>query len=489
MEHGNSIDVYGFKEQAVRHDFVEGLLVRAESVNSFKFADWSTAPSYYNLINVPLGSYETQGWLSNNGWTPTKRGIFVQWAKFTKLNGITTFTIGLWVKNPTARHIGGYSYVYENNFYKIEFTLKPRPRTKAYVQYDISSVKETQDLDISNALVVTYQQNGPPLEQVVGPYYRRLGVSFAPFSSGDATNDFIGTIYEEFGLSHLVQDVSAVKGWSEKVMNYLSGILPTQGNIDEACLSAASDMATVNFVSLENCKDLIDSPETIVASVELLKSGVQSIRNPLTLLKFLSAFHLWWRYVVKTTAMDAGELWELLKEIWKHRHELADFMRKPLIGRGRAKSRPFHSYLGFVNSTFTSKISVGYEKNFDFIFERLQGTAIKPSHFWGLIPLSFVVDWVLPIENEIDSIFLVQDLKRARILADVFSTKNEVYYDRNFKIGRYVYRFIGKATTYDRSVSKSIRLSNFPLPFKFRIPAIKNWVTGLALFIAMKGGR
>jgi len=197
-------------------------------------------------------------------------------------------------------------------------------------------------------------------------------------------------------------DLSCIKTWPS-VLEKRVLRKADMGNIFRGCIDALSECAEVHSFSIENMNDIIELKTTLASIAEVARDGIRAVmrKNPLLMLRTLAACHIIYRYVYKTSKKDGLEFLELVKKIWEHRHELTSLMG-PLLG----KSRSFYSWgcdLGIVKTRQAINIVLGRDSWANGAYNRLKGIALTPGMFWDAVPLSFVLDWFLPIGDLISS--------------------------------------------------------------------------------------
>jgi len=255
-------------------------------------------------------------------------------------------------------------------------------------------------------------------------------------------------------------------------------LMSRQDDIRDCTLKAVEKASFTGAISLENASDIIGAIETAKGFFSLGEDLFKFIktRNPLALLKLVAAAHLTYRYVIKTTWKDVGDLRRLGQMLWDNRDL---WWKKLSTTRGRCtalqKDITVREYVYSTVMNVRLDFSCGELDFYEYL--RCTGLFFRPTDLWNIVPLSFAVDWVLPVGDTISAWDTLTDLVKIQNKLFVISLRSERPITYTLRPG---YIFRGKAVRFQRMVSSAYVGTFSPPPFRIKNPC-KEFATGLAL--------
>lgn len=174
---------------------------------------------------------------------------------------------------------------------------------------------------------------------------------------------------------------------------------------DEALYRALDDLTVGDRTNmLELLRDLED-PKAVVNILRTFQRARKGGPPPVRILKVLAALHLWWKYVVKTGWMTVEDLRSIARDVWIRREQLAQELEYfQLVGRGKFIGEVVSDDDGSTTVIQTAKVVYNHPANtISGWIDTLNALGLAPrlTDIWDLIPYSFVVDWVVPVDRAI----------------------------------------------------------------------------------------
>lgn len=255
---------------------------------------------------------------------------------------------------------------------------------------------------------------------------------------------------------------------------------------DEAIFNAVDDMDIEGLNLIEGVGDLAALQDMLkpVLDIFKLKPNIRSV------LKLLASLHLWWRYVIKTGIMDIKAVHAFFRWLRDHRKELANALRKILmIGRGDSGPDKWPALYGEIDDRRNAKVCYGSDtSSFRGWMHTLHILGITPSWYdlWDLIPLSFVIDWVIPVGEGIDNTEDMMVMQQLPLQYLVLTRKLTYEASRTFTHASHSYTVDVKIVQYRRKVSFRLPKDMW-MGLRFSDPR-KQTLTGIALVVSLLTG-
>lgn len=249
---------------------------------------------------------------------------------------------------------------------------------------------------------------------------------------------------------------------------------------DIAIYEALENITVANINAIETVGDLRD----LGALLEPLRMLPHIEPSPRSILKAISHLHLWWKYVIKTSILDIHEFHKLIRWLRKNLGNLRQIIGSMyLIGRGN-KSITKTAHNGQVAIRYGYKAC--YKACVDQFTSWMDTLAMlkfvpRLTDIWDIVPYSFVVDWVVPVGDAIDHTELNSIQQRMPFKYGVFSHKVTRTIQHDAKVGVHPYTVDIDIVHYNREVQLQ-----FPpdvwLGLDFRDPR-KQGLTAMALIV------
>lgn len=193
-----------------------------------------------------------------------------------------------------------------------------------------------------------------------------------------------------------------------------------------------------------------------LASLQKLATHFGPLNGLKSLLRSFATFRLFWEYVVKTNILTANESAKLLsflqgsRPIPKDRNIFGD-----LVGRG-TKTKTVGLPNGSATITCNAKVRLGSGMSPTSALQRMQALGLCPSlgDVWDVVPYSFVIDWVFPIQKNIERAEAVFRLIEIPLKLLVSSIKIEKHLNRQFSTGGHTFTIAITNTSYRRVVNE-----------------------------------
>lgn len=235
-----------------------------------------------------------------------------------------------------------------------------------------------------------------------------------------------------------------------------------------------TELAELNW--LEMAKDASEP----LGLLERLGTFTRATSSWRAAIKAAGSLHLMWEYFVKTGIMTWKEVRKLRKALRRgfRRQTLFD---KDLIGHGTAsKEVSGDGYSG--EDTYTAKVVLAPGFGPFGTVQQLQSLGLLPkaSDVWDLIPYSFVVDWIYPVQRTISQLEGASALMQCPLRYIVSGRKLTLHFAKTWTTPT-GHTFLVDIThvSYERWVKFTIPL-DLSASFRFRDPR-KHSVTALAL--------
>lgn len=274
---------------------------------------------------------------------------------------------------------------------------------------------------------------------------------------------------------------SVLPSWIRQQYNELPGLGKRRHVRDEAIWQAIDDLEVVNINYLDDYQDLARP----LAAVRRLSQGLR--KSGLSAIRQLSNMHLFWRYCLKTNLLTFRETQDLIQFLTTGASSVSKrIANSTMLGYGEAQetvTRPD----GIDTITYTAKVVYGGGfGGFTTLAEwRLLGLLPGAGDIWDLIPLSFVLDWVMPIQKTINKFEHLTDALLLPLKYILIGRKYERTLDRSYTMGNHTFGIDLTRTYYSRTVLKSLPLDMGLGQLNFRDPR-KNLLTGIALGVSRR---
>jgi len=249
---------------------------------------------------------------------------------------------------------------------------------------------------------------------------------------------------------------------------------------DAAILEALSNCSVVDVNPLTDATDALVPTEII--------RGLGNSIEPHSLLgvaRTVANLHLFWKYVVQTNLLTASQVERLRMWLSRQRQEcsnvLSHIVSSDVVGHGSATESWVEGDVSY-SLEYTAKVvlSPGWGPFAALGQAQLLGLAPDVADVWDMIPYSFVVDWLLPVQRTLQDVSNIASLTMMPIRYILFGSKLRKGVSQTFVSG--IHRFRGDLdeVTYSRSLYPSLPSS---MRYRSFSPSglKKHWVTGLAL--------
>lgn len=323
----------------------------------------------------------------------------------------------------------------------------------------------------------------PKLLDILAPDARTMRlISFTQLA---ASSSFIRTASYFGSIPPILPDYSGlIRYWIIEENIRLKKIQIDPYLLASLTVSAIEDAKFTDVLSLENAVQYPAMLETLTEFRDMGMDVVKFIKkkNPLYILRFLASAHLCYRYVLKTTWKDIGDIKKFAKLLWKNRAMWWNY-----LSHTTGRCNPERSIVASLGYDYESVINLSVDLScaqFQFM-DYLCTVGLAPGlvDIWDLIPFSFAVDWVLPVGDTINAFDLISDLENIDTLF-IYSIRSNRLVRLNIDSK---YDFVGSSNLYRRIVSRSYPGASCTA-FKLKNP-FKNAWTALALVISALTGR
>lgn len=343
----------------------------------------------------------------------------------------------------------GWICVDEHHFCDVNLLRTEQPDgAKAYTL--VSSTPWTCEVALSNGQNITYSSQESGASQVSNP-----------FGSG---GDCLALVLPQL-MSYALEQRSRVERAGKEV------------TVSDAVIyDALENISLANFNPLNDFSDLLDILGPLKQLRDLLK-----VHGVVDLIKKFASMHLFYKYVVKTNIMTAGEFKKLFNAL---RHPEIFFSRlreMKLIGRGRITE--VETEIGGTEVTTVTSVKLVYSAATTDIFDLLNILGLTPrmADLWDIVPYSFVIDWLLPLGDAMNNLELQNIQQRLPFEYMMASQKVKRHSARQMLVDNHVFDIDLIAVSYGRRVSHE-----FPTDMWFGVSfqdPRKHLLTGGALAI------
>lgn len=247
---------------------------------------------------------------------------------------------------------------------------------------------------------------------------------------------------------------------------------------DEAIYQALDNISLAGINPLSDFADLTAPLEPLKQLVKLLR-----IHSLMDIFRNLGSLHLMYKYVLKTNLLTISECKKLFRVLRNPSALVKKSENIGLIGRGEAKEEfdngPYHTTV-----VHSAKLCYEYNiKNFDDFLNvmNLLGLTPRITDLWDDLPLSFVLDWIIPIGEFLNNMELNGIQQQIPFLYGVLGTKTLTRYSRSFIVNNLHYEMNLVYSSYVRTV-----IDSFPSDVWFGISLqdpSKHLLTGGALLL------
>ena len=211
-----------------------------------------------------------------------------------------------------------------------------------------------------------------------------------------------------------------------------------------------------------------------------------TLKSPAVLARIASEIHIWWRYVYKTTIMDA--------KAWK---ETIDDFKSKVYDRSFVSGHAMDSTFtdmpwGDIVEHRTYELTIRKSSNFfQDVYSGLESLGLLPklTRLWDIIPLSFVIDWFVNVQDMLNAFDQQTFLDTFDVFSVCYSDKFIAHIDAGLDPYFHTYKdkftLSGKFTQikYDRFAGTEVHR---PSPsFHFKNPT-KQWLTATALTVCFR---
>ncbi|DAD51173.1 TPA_asm: maturation protein, partial [ssRNA phage SRR7976325_4] len=254
--------------------------------------------------------------------------------------------------------------------------------------------------------------------------------------------------------------------------------LPDDTTRSDAVFAALKSVSLTDINGLNDFNDLANP----LGSLATLASHFKGMTDLRGFLKGFANFHLFWKYVVGCNILTAKDCSNLMKYLSGGLPNLIDkFVNQDLIGRGRS-TRTIDSNYGTIDLIWNAKLVIGSPWTPMGVFQRFQQLGLAPTfgNIWDCLPYSFVVDWIVPIQDSIDNAMAIFSTLESNVKYHVLSRKVIRKVSRPFSSGGHTFNLNVRSVDYYRVVDGGLP-SGLRLTPSVRLPSESQALTGLAL--------
>lgn len=250
---------------------------------------------------------------------------------------------------------------------------------------------------------------------------------------------------------------------------------------DAAIYEALENLELTNINWVTDFQDLIHP-------LQLLKQLAKVLQPPWTpwgILKKFANLHLLWIYVLKMDFLTLKEL----KVLWKFlRTGLGNVIRTisdlPMIGHGDdVESWTVEDRYDAVLK-YTAKVVYGADTHsLSELYGRFVALGLTPTlgDLWDMIPFSFVIDWLIPIQDAIENMERKANTQTLPLRYLLLGRKLTRKTSHQWKVGVHTFTISLTKVEYERTVDFSLP-DDMWLGIKFHDPR-KHWLTAASLII------
>jgi len=218
---------------------------------------------------------------------------------------------------------------------------------------------------------------------------------------------------------------------------------------DEAIYAALDDISLAGINPLSDFSDALAPLEPLKQLIKLLR-----VRSLLDVFKNLGSLHLMYKYVLKTNLLTFSETKKLIRALRNPSKLLNKIKTFGLEGQGKSKEQ-FKNGDYDVTVLYNAKLRyICDPKNFDNFLDlvNLLGLTPRITDLWDDLPLSFVLDWVVPIGDLLNNMELNSVQQRVPFDYGILTTKVITAMDREFDLSDRRFRIRLQAVSYKRKV-------------------------------------
>lgn len=299
--------------------------------------------------------------------------------------------------------------------------------------------------------------------------------------TGDCTNGFVHNRTCPYGASgdYIGPEIHLVEYWIQATMALSAGKVELDRTARRNAVLDAFDnteLAEVNWLELAK-----DAGEPL-AVLERLSGIFRGNSKARTAVKACANLHLMWKYMIKTNLLTYSELRKLLRALRRgFRHQR--LLDKDIVGHGSVrKELSGEGYSG--SDTYTAKVVLAPGFGPFGSVQQLQSLGLLPkaSDVWDLIPYSFVVDWLIPVQDTIAQLEGVSATMHLPFRYAVIGRKKELHYSKTWVTASgHTFQIVLTHVEYERWVKFTLP-NDLSVSHPFRDPR-KHALTGAALVV------
>jgi hypothetical protein len=200
---------------------------------------------------------------------------------------------------------------------------------------------------------------------------------------------------------------------------------------DEAIYRALDGIAVSSINPIELLRDILN-PREFLESFAKPAMAAKSAKTVVNLLKLVSGVHLWWRYFINTNMLTLRDIKKIVQYVRLRQHHLIrEIQRQDLIGRGEYTTETLGEGLEDpITQTFSAKVCYRPLTNsVDGWLDTLNLLGFTPrlSDLWDIVPYSFVLDWIVPVDKALDRLEINGITQRMPLVYGILGRKVSWY--------------------------------------------------------------
>lgn len=431
LQNGGTVALTGgVREKPVLHSYMEGkvtgVIDSPPSVRVLRMGNdqFSASQYYYNNTVLKLWTVSQTLSQSGMGFTLTVRGTYVEWGYRNTPAGKK------WVI--VSRKSGGMSQAFSRN-------------VDQYTQ------------------TVTYTKTGNITRW------------------DDCTNGGITNRTCPYGTAgdNLGPRINDIRYWIDATLALPGNQFWYQPARNQAIWAAVDNMKVADINYLQDYNDVIRP----IDSLKRLSTGLQAVSGWKSVLKKMANVHLFWSYVISTGILTAKETHKLMRFLRFGSRGVHSQLGQELVGHGSydyvRDGDGYHTV-----DHYTAKVVCGGGWGPFGTIAQLQQTGLLPTvgDLWDMIPYSFVVDWLIPVQNTINSLSGLSCMVHLPLKHIVIGRKLTTTFHKTWYAGSHRFSVDCSVVRYERQIMRHFPSDLSLLETGFRDPR-KHAVTAAALAV------
>lgn len=228
----------------------------------------------------------------------------------------------------------------------------------------------------------------------------------------------------------------ALGGVREVISDMVTNIIPDpdsevghMAKRDEAIYAALDNISLAGINPLSDFQDSIAPLQPLVQLLKLLR-----VRSVFDVFKNLGSLHLMYKYVLKTNLLTISECKKLVRTLRNPRKLLSSLHDYGLLGQGESEEEFVDGDLSIAVKYNAKMRYICDPKSFDNFLDivNLLGLTPRITDLWDDLPLSFVLDWLVPIGDAVNNLELNNIQQRVPFNYGILTTKVKTSISRKF---------------------------------------------------------